>query len=71
MPDTHLAGVRSRVSQGEWQARLDCAAVYRLLAIYGMSDLVYNHVTLRVPGEGERLLINPFGWLYEEITASS
>ena len=71
MPDTHPAGVRSRVSQAEWQARLDCAAVYRLLAIYGMSDLVYNHVTLRVPGEGERLLINPFGWLYEEITASS
>ena len=75
MPDTHLPGVRARVSDAEWQARLDCAAVYRLLAIYGMSDLVYNHVTLRVPGrvpgEGERLLINPFGWLYEEITASS
>jgi len=71
MPDTHLAGIRTRVSEVEWQARLDCAAVYRLLAIYGMSDLVYNHVTLRIQGEGERLLINPFGWLYEEITASS
>ena len=71
MPDTHLAGIRARVSDAEWQARLDCAAVYRLLAIYGMSDLVYNHVTLRIQGEGERLLINPFGWLYEEITASS
>ena len=75
MPDTHLAGVKAQVSAAEWQARLDCAAVYRLLAIYGMSDLVYNHVTLRVPGqthgEAERLLINPFGWLYEEITASS
>jgi ribulose-5-phosphate 4-epimerase/fuculose-1-phosphate aldolase len=71
MPDTHLAGIRTQVSAAEWQARLDCAAVYRLLAIYGMSDLVYNHVTLRIPGEGERLLINPFGWLYEEITASS
>ena len=75
MPDTNPAGVRGRVSEAEWQARLDCAAVYRRLAHYGMSDLVYNHVTLRspgrVPGEGERLLINPFGWLYEEITASS
>jgi len=70
-PDTHLAEVRALVSDAEWQARLDCAAVYRLLAIFGMSDLVYNHVTLRVPGAGERLLINPFGWLYEEITASS
>ncbi len=71
MPDTHLPGLKSRVSETEWQARLDCAAVYRLLAAYGMSDLVYNHVTLRVPGGGDRLLINPFGWLYEEITASS
>ena len=71
MPDTNITTVQGRVSAAEWQARLDCAAVYRLLAHYGMSDLVYNHVTLRVPGEAERLLINPFGWLYEEITASS
>ncbi len=75
MPDMSLAGVKAQVSAAEWQARLDCAAVYRLLALYGISDLIYNHVTLRVPGripgEGERLLINPFGWLYEEITASS
>jgi ribulose-5-phosphate 4-epimerase/fuculose-1-phosphate aldolase len=72
MPDTNLLGsVRSRVSEAEWQARLDCAAVYRLLAAFGMSDLVYNHVTVRIPGDGERLLINPYGWMYEEITASS
>lgn len=71
MPDTNLGGVRNQVSETEWQARLDCAAVYRLLAHFGMSDLVYNHVTLRIPGESDRLLINPFGWLYEEITASS
>lgn len=66
-----MSSVRESVSAMEWNARLDCAAVYRLLARYGMSDLVYNHVTVRVPGEAERLLINPFGWLYEEITASS
>ena len=71
MPDTNIGTVQGRVSAAEWQARVECAAVYRLLAHYGMSDLVYNHVTLRVAGEGERLLINPFGWLYEEITASS
>ncbi len=71
MPDTHLAGsVQNRVSAAEWQARLDCAAAYRLLAVFGMSDLVYNHVTTRVQGE-EKFLINPFGWMYEEITASS
>jgi ribulose-5-phosphate 4-epimerase/fuculose-1-phosphate aldolase len=72
MPDTHFAGsVKSKVSAAEWQARLDCAACYRLLPIFGMSDLVYNHVTTRIPGAGERFLINPFGWMYEEITASS
>ncbi len=63
--------IRARVSEAEWRARLDCAAVYRLLAIFGMSDLVYNHVTLRVPGAEERILINPYGLMYEEITASS
>jgi ribulose-5-phosphate 4-epimerase/fuculose-1-phosphate aldolase len=72
MPDTNMqAGIQSRVSEAEWQARLDCAATYRLLAAFGMSDLVYNHVTVRVPGQDERLLINPYGWMYEEITASS
>ena len=71
MPDTNIAGVRARVTEAEWQARLDCAAVYRLLAHFEMSDLVYNHVTLRVPGHDDRFLINPFGWMYEEITASS
>jgi ribulose-5-phosphate 4-epimerase/fuculose-1-phosphate aldolase len=73
MPDTHISidSVRARVSPAEWQARLDCAACYRLLALYGMSDLIYNHVTVRIPGAGEQMLINPYGWLYEEITASS
>ncbi len=72
MPDTNIIeSVRSRVSDAEWQARLDCAACYRLLAAYGMTDLVYNHITVRIPGEGEHLLINPYGWMYEEITASS
>ena len=76
MPDTHvMSSVRSRVSAEEWQARLDCAAVYRLMAHFGQTDLIFNHITLRVPGripgEGHRILINPYGWMYEEITASS
>ena len=70
-----LDQVRESVSAAEWQARLEAAACYRLVAHFGMSDLVYNHSTVRVPGrapgEGERLLINPYGWMYEEITASS
>ena len=72
MPDTNIATVRGQVSEAEWQARLDCAAVYRLIAAFGMSDLVYNHVTVRIPGPGpDRILINPYGYMYEEITASS
>ncbi len=72
MPDTNIATVRGQVSEAEWQARLECAAVYRLIAAFGMSDLVYNHVTVRVPGPGpDRILINPYGYMYEEITASS
>lgn len=63
--------VRSTVSDAEWQARVDLAACYRLLALYGMTDLIYNHVTLRVPDHPEHFLINAYGMLYEEITASS
>lgn len=72
MPDTNMmSSVRAGVSEAEWQARLDCAAVYRLLAHFNQIDLVGNHITLRVPGDHNRILINPYGWMYEEITASS
>src|SRR5262249_59110451 len=50
---------------------VNLAACYRLVAGYGMTDLVYNHITARVPGSDDHLLINPYGMLYEEITASS
>jgi ribulose-5-phosphate 4-epimerase/fuculose-1-phosphate aldolase len=55
----------------ERQTRIDLAACYRLVARYGMTDLIFNHITARIPGAGHALLINPFGLLYEEITASS
>lgn len=55
----------------ERQVRVELAACYRLVARYGMADLIYNHITARVPGPDEHLLINPFGMLYDEITASS
>lgn len=58
------------MTETEWQARLDCAAAYRLVEHFAMSDLVYNHITVRVPGT-ETFLINPYGLMYEEITASS
>jgi ribulose-5-phosphate 4-epimerase/fuculose-1-phosphate aldolase len=62
--------LREIVSAQEWQTRIDLAACYRLVALYGMTDLVYNHITARVPGSNH-VLINPYGMLYEEITASS
>jgi ribulose-5-phosphate 4-epimerase/fuculose-1-phosphate aldolase len=67
---TNWPSIRDQVSPEEWQARLDLAACYRLLDAYGMTDLIYNHVTLRIPGT-EHLLINLYGLLYREITATS
>jgi len=55
----------------EWAARVDLAACFRLVDHYGMTDLVYNHISLRVPGKENEFLINPLGVLYSEITASS
>lgn len=63
--------VRSRVSEVEWATRIDLAACYRLMAVFGMTDLIYNHISARIPGSEEQYLINPYGMLYEEITASS
>lgn len=65
-----LASLRDKVSPEEWKARVDLAACYRLFDIYGLSDLTANHISARVPGENA-FLINPYGMLYEEITASS
>jgi ribulose-5-phosphate 4-epimerase/fuculose-1-phosphate aldolase len=66
-----VASLRSNVSPEEWQARVDLAAAYRLIDLYGMSDLIANHISVRVPGEHDAFLINAYGLLYEEITASS
>ncbi len=66
-----IASARAHCSEPEWQARVDLAACYRLVALYGMADMVANHISVRVPGAGEAFLLNPYGMLYEEITASS
>jgi ribulose-5-phosphate 4-epimerase/fuculose-1-phosphate aldolase len=63
--------IREEVSPEEWQVRVDLAACYRLVDRYGMTDLIYNHITARVPGPEHHLLINLYGLLYKEITASS
>src|SRR5258708_21973242 len=66
-----VANLKSKVSAEEWQARVDLAACYRLMDVYGMTDLIANHISVRVPGEHDAFLINAYGLLYEEITASS
>lgn len=66
-----IESMHNRVTPAEWEARVDLAACYRLLDLYGMSDMAANHISARVPGEDGAFLINPYGMLYEEITASS
>ena len=71
MGQSRTASVNASVSPEEWEARVHLAACYRLVAIYGWDDLVFTHVSARVPGPEHHFLINPYGWLFEEITASS
>ena len=63
--------VRELVSDDEWQTRVDLAACYRIIAMHGWDDLVFTHISARVPGPEEHFLINPYGMLFEEICASS
>jgi len=65
-----IASMRAACSEAEWRARVDLAACYRLVEIYGMADMMANHISMRVPGEDNAFLINPYGMMYEEMTAS-
>jgi ribulose-5-phosphate 4-epimerase/fuculose-1-phosphate aldolase len=62
---------RESVDAGEWQVRVDLAAAYRLVALFGWDDLVFTHISARIPGRHDEFLINPYGLLFDEITASS
>ena len=66
-----LPAVRERVSAAEWNLRMDLAAAYRLVALFGWDDLVFTHVSARVPDGQGHFLINPYGMMFDEITASS
>ena len=66
-----IASMKDRCSDAEWNARVDLAACYRLIDLYGMSDMMANHISSHVPGEPGAFLINAYGMMYEEITASS
>jgi len=62
--------VRDQVSKEEWEARVNLAACYRLMHEFGMTEMIANHISARVPGTEDQFLINPYGMLYEEMTAS-
>jgi ribulose-5-phosphate 4-epimerase/fuculose-1-phosphate aldolase len=63
--------IRDQVSAEEWQARVDLAAAYRLVALYGWDDLIFTHISSRVPGPEHHFLLNPYGMMFDEVTASS
>lgn len=63
--------VRDIVSEVEWQARVDLAAAYRLVALYGWDDLIFTHISARVPGPEHHFLLNAYGMMFDEVTASS
>lgn len=72
MPDAlRIPSMRDKVSDAEWATRVDLAACYRLVDLYGMTDMIANHISARVPEEEGAFLINAYGLFYEEITASS
>lgn len=71
---TAIESLKGKVSPEEWQTRVDLAAAYRLVAMYHWDDLVFTHITAKVPGSKpgqEEFLINPYGQMFDEITASS
>src|SRR5438874_11095434 len=65
------SSVRDQISTEEWQGRVDLAAAYRLVALYGWDDLIFTHISARVPGADHHFLLNPYGMMFDEVTASS
>jgi len=61
----------AHISQAEWDTRVTLAACYRLVNHYGWTDMIYTHISARVPGKEEHFLINPLGWMYDEVCASN
>lgn len=64
------ASRQATIDDDEWQVRVELAACYRLVALYGWSEIIYNHISARVPGTTDQFLVNPFGLMFEEIRAS-
>jgi len=71
MDGSAVPTLRGKVSAEEWNARVDCAALYRLVALYGWDDMIFTHISMRLPGPEHHFLISPYGFFFDEITASS
>ena len=71
MADGTSPSLKSRVSEAEWAVRVELAALYRLVALHGWDDMIFTHISARVPGPEHHFLINPYGMYFGEITASS
>ena len=69
-PPLRFKSLKGKVSAAEWEARVDCACAYRLVRHFGMDDMIYNHISARIPAT-EEFLLNPFGLTYDEMCASS
>ena len=70
MADGASPSLKSKVSEAEWRTRVELAALYRLVALHGWDDMIFTHVSARVPGPEHHFLINPYGYYFDEMTAS-
>ena len=70
MADGSVVSLKDKVSEAEWKARVDLAALYRAVALMGWDDMIFTHISARVPGPEHHFLINPYGFFFEEMTAS-
>ncbi|ALL13059.1 class II aldolase/adducin family protein [Caulobacter henricii] len=68
---TITTSLKGKVSDAEWQARVDLAALYRLVALHGWDDMIFTHISARIPGPEHHFLINPYGLFFGEMTASA
>jgi ribulose-5-phosphate 4-epimerase/fuculose-1-phosphate aldolase len=71
LASVEIPSLKGRVSEEEWQVRVDLAAAYRLIAHHGWDDLIFTHLSARVPGPDHHFLLNPYNLMFEEVTASS
>lgn len=71
MPTSGAETLKESVTEAEWSTRVELAALYRLVALKGWDDMIFTHISARVPGPDKHFLINPYGYYFEEITASS